>query len=213
MIMETTELKRSFLYDILLPKLEVLYSSVTVLGGILFWNHWGRGYILCIVGLGGLAVVYFLKAFAPSVLLDEVNFPERYFGNEHNSFSTPVNTSFFLDSLAPKTLYISSAVVLIGILFKLMFWKGSKTMLLVGVPSLMFYITALALHQRIYRRAIMVAIIGGLMLSVSEEKLMRQLYRDDPQLVEAIVNQIHHPYYRAASEAYRQRIYKYWHKH
>ena len=211
--METTEPQKSFLYDILLPKLELLYGLVGVLGGILSWNHWGRGETLVIFGLGGLAVVYFMKAFEPQKVVDEINFPQQYFSDFGNQFPATNNPSFFLDTLAPKVIYLSSASTLVGVLFKLMFWDGGNTMLIATVPLLVFFVIAWALSQRINRRAVLVAVIGGLMLSVSSETLMRRLYRDDPQLVEAIVNQINHPNDRAALEAYQKRIREYRHNH
>ncbi len=59
----------------------------------------------------------------------------------------------------------------------------------------------------------MVAVLGGLMLSISSENLMRRLYRDDPQLVEAIVYQIYHPHDRAALTNYQKRMREYRHNH
>jgi 4-amino-4-deoxy-L-arabinose transferase-like glycosyltransferase len=110
-------------------------------------------------------------------------------------------------------MYISSAVVLVGVLFKLMFWNGGETILTATLPILVFFVVAWALNQRLNRRAVLVAIIGGLMLSVSSETLLRQLYRDDPQLVEAIVNQIHYPHDRVAQQAYRKQMHDYRHRH
>lgn len=110
-------------------------------------------------------------------------------------------------------MYISCAVVLIGCLFKLMFWNGSETMLRVGMLLLTFFVLAWAVNQRVNRRALVVAVVGGLMLSISSENLMRQLYRDDPQLVKIIVYQIHHPHDRAASEACAKQMREYRHNH
>ncbi|MGY3089442.1 hypothetical protein ACVWYF_002490 [Hymenobacter sp. UYAg731] len=210
--MEKTVPRKSFLFDVLLPKLEVLYVLVSILGGIMFWNHWGRGETLLLVGLGGLSVVYYLKAFEPQKAIDEINFPLQYSNNFENQFSVNETRSFLLDSLAPKVMYISSACILVGVLFKLMFWTGGNTMLIATVPLLVFFVIACALSQRINRRTVLVALIGGLMLSVSSETLMRQLYRDDPQLVEAIVNQIHHPHDRIALEAYQKQMHNYRYK-
>ena len=209
----TTESKQSFLYDILLPKVEKMHSLVTVLGVVLLWNHIKGGHILSMVGLCGLAVVYYLLPFKPLTFQDDINFPQQYFNRTENTLPVSSNQSFFLDTLAPKVMYISSAVILVGTLFKLMFWSGGETMLRAGVPLLIFFVLAWTLNQRVNRRALLVAVLGGLMLTVSSETLMRQLYRDDPQLVEAIVYQIHHPHDRAALEAYQKRMREYRHNH
>ncbi|WP_305033201.1 hypothetical protein [Hymenobacter convexus] len=203
----------SLVYDVLLPKLEVLFVFLSILGAILFWNHWVRNETLFIIGLGGLAEVYFLKAFEPLISTDEVNFPEQYFGNFSNQFSVSENQSFFLNTLAPKVMYISSAVTLVGVLFKLMFWNGSTTLLIAAVPLLVSFIIALALNQRVNRRATMMAIIGGLMLTVSSEALIRQLYSDDPQLLEALANQLRHPNDHAAQQNFRKLMNEYRHRH
>ena len=201
--MEVTEPKKSLLYDIMFLRLEMLCVLLSLLGGIMFWNHWVRDETLFIIGLGGLAELYFSKAFEPQKVVDEVNFPQQYFSNYGNQFPADKNASFFLDTLAPKVLYISSATVLVGILFKLMFWNGSANMLLAGVPILVFFVLAWALNQRINRRAIVVAVLGSLLLFMPEETLVRQLHSDDPRLIELMINQLHHPHDRAANEALR----------
>jgi hypothetical protein len=82
------------------------------------------------VGLGTLAVVYYLNSFAPIA------------PNTVDDFSTgyePVPASqanFLLDAVGPKIQGIATAVSLIGILFKLLFWTGATNMLLVGTLCL-----------------------------------------------------------------------------
>ena len=209
--MEMTEPRRHFLYDTLLPKIEIIYGLVIVLAVVLLWNHKKGGNTLCVVGLGGLAVVYYLLAFKPRNSQDAINFTRHCFDSEKDTLQINTKQSSFLDLLVPKVMYISSAVVLVGVLFKLMFWNGSEVMLLAAVPLLTFFVLAWALNQRVDRRAVIVAVLGGLMLSISSETLMRQLYRDDLQLVEAIVYQIHHPHDRAALEAYKKQMREYQH--
>ncbi|GAA4045700.1 hypothetical protein GCM10022409_34750 [Hymenobacter glaciei] len=200
--MEATEPQKSFLYDVMLPKPELIYSFLSVLAAVLLWSHMRAGKTLSLVGVGGLAIVYYLKAFEPRKLLDEVNFPQQYFSTD-NSFPVTTSQSFFLDTLAPKVMYISGATVLIGMLFKLMFWKGGVMMLLIGVSLLAVFIFVSALNQRINRRVFVVAVLGGLLLSMPEETLIRQLHSDDPQLIELMITHLHHPQDRAANEALR----------
>jgi hypothetical protein len=100
--MEMDALKKSLLYDIMLPKLEVLFVLLGLLGGIMFWNHWVRNETLFIVGLGGLAEVYFLKAFEPQKVADEINFPQQYFSKFSNQFPVNETRTFFLVHLPQR---------------------------------------------------------------------------------------------------------------
>ena len=211
--MEATEPRKSPLYDVLLPKLELIYGFVSALGLLLLWNHVKGGPLASIVGLGGLATGYFLKVYEPSKMVNELDFQQHHFIGTGNTLTATKYPSFFLDSLAPRMMYISSACVLVGVLYKLMFWNGGDIILMATVPALVFFVLAWALNQRINRRAVVMAVIGVSMLCISSESLMRQLYRDDPVLIEAIVNQIHHPHDPAALQAYQQRMREYRHNH
>ena len=71
---------------------------------------------------------------------------------------------------------------------------------------MLIVVLLMALNQRINMRAVVLAAIGIVMFTVSEETLMRQLHRDDPQLVELIVYQLHYPHDRAAAQAVRMRM-------
>jgi hypothetical protein len=198
--MEAQEPVKSFLYDILLPKLELIYVIISAAGLVLFWNSVKGGNILCIVGLGGLATVSFLNAFSP---YNSINTDETYFEPVTIQILAGNESSFFLDILAPKIAGIAGAVVLAGTLFKLMFWTGYSTMLLVGTGCLLIIVLAMAFNQRMNMRVFLLAMLGSLMLYIPAETLMRQLHSDDPKLVALMVYQIQHPHDRAAAEAVR----------
>jgi hypothetical protein len=196
--METQEPAKSFLYDILLPKLELIYVLISAAGLVLFWNSVKGGSALCIVGLGGLATVSFLNAFSP---YNSINTDEPYFEPVAIQTLDGNESSFFLDILAPKIAGIAGAVVLAGTLFKLMFWTGYSTMLLVGTALLLTIVVVMAFNQRMNLRAFILAALGSLMLYIPTETLMRQIHSDDPKRVTLMVYQIQHPHDRAAADA------------
>lgn len=208
--MEPAEFRGSFLYDLLLPKVEKIGLLVTIVGLLFAWMHIGRFEVLLIVGLQTLAITCFLRAFEPLALepTDELNFPSQYFSDHNLPIESQVPRRLLTDVLAPKVLNIAGACVIVGILFKLEFWKGADLQLLVGEIPLVLFVFLLALQQQIDRRALLIAILGGLMLLVSSETLMRQLHSDDPQLVELMVYQLHHPHDRAANEALRTYLHQ-----
>ncbi|MBH8557856.1 GldL-related protein [Hymenobacter negativus] len=204
--MEVRVESKSFLYDVLLPKLEPASWVLAIWGFIASWNQLAGGDVFLIIGLANLALVYYLSAYKPRSLTNTHGPNFESVASQQQILNTSQDTSFLLDTLAPKLIGISGAVVLIGTLFKLLFWSGSAIMLTVGTATMVLVVLLMALNQRLNRRAVVLAAIGIIMLTVSSETLMRQLHRDDPQLVELMVYQIHHPHDRAAADAVRIHI-------
>jgi|GEM_PF-1803056 len=204
--MEAPSAGRSFLYDVVLPKVEALSWLAAILGFLAQWNQLGAGAFLLMLGLGTLSLVYFLRAYAPAshVRPDSAAYDPSA---AYNDFPEPIERpSFLLDGLAPKLTGISGAVVLLGILFKLLVWPGSRVMLLVGSATLLLVVVLSALRQRLNWRALLLTALGGLMLYVPSETLIRQFYRHDPALTEKMIYQLRHSRDRAAGEAVRQRV-------
>ena len=194
--------RKSFLYDMLLPKLEVAGWIMAILGFAAKWALYNAGNIGLIVGLGTLSEVYFLSAFAPLRINDESSSnPYRADGAQFSPLSA--EPSFLVDSLLPKIINISSSVLLIGILFNLLDWNGGGMMLIVGVGTLLPAVVILALNQRMNQRALVLTVLGGLLMYVSSDTLARQFHRDDPILVEKLIYRNHHPRDRAANEDVR----------
>ena len=174
--MEMTELQRSFLYDTLLPKLEVIALMLTGVGLALKLNLVNSGNMLLLVGLATLSTVYFLRAFAPhkQISTDEVNFPEQYFGSQTNQFpATASDISFFSDILMPKIIWLGGATAIIGILFKLMIWPGANNQLFVGLCSEIIVIIGLALNQRVNLRSMVLGVLTGTMLFINPKYLVQ----------------------------------------
>lgn len=204
-----TEPKKIFLYDMLLPKLEVFALVLAALGLALKLSLIIIGNTLLVIGLVTLSTVYFLRAFAPlkRIGVDEVNFPEQYFDKPTNKFSaTSGEISFFSDTLLPKIIWLGGATAVIGILFKLMIWPGANNQLFAGFGSELIVITGLALNQRVNFRSILLGALSGIMLFVNPKYLVQQFHRDDPVLVEKMFYQMDHPRDSAAGAAIRQYI-------
>jgi hypothetical protein len=204
--MEAREPIKSFLYDTLLPKIEIISLLVAILGFAFKCGLVKGGDIMLLVGLSNLSIVYFLRAFAPLALItDEVNFPTQSIGRNGIGFSpTSAEPSFFLDILFPKVVNLNGAVVFMGVLFKLMNWRGGTEYLIVGVLGMLFVVLFSAFKQRINVRALTLGVISGIVLFVSPKFLIQQFHRDDSVLVEKMIYQLEHPRDRAAGEDVRQ---------
>jgi len=56
---------RSFLYDVLMPKVYGLGAAVVILGALFKLMHWPFGDLMLILGLGTEAIIFSLSAFQP----------------------------------------------------------------------------------------------------------------------------------------------------
>jgi hypothetical protein len=201
-------MQKSFLFDTLLPKLEKLAWVVAVLGFAAKWMQLVGGSVMLIVGLSTLSLVYFLSGYAPTRINDEDSVGEGYQKPNAPFATTPKAPSFLADMLLPKLINMSSAVLVIGLLFKLMFWNGSDVMLMVGEGTLFTACILLLLNQRIHKRALVLTVLGGLLMYIPADDLVRQFHGNDPVLVEKMIYRNHHPRDRAAQEAVRQHLWQ-----
>ena len=193
--MEAVEPQKSFLFDVLLPKIEVVAWILSIVGFMAKWNLIGAGNIMLIIGLVSLADVYFISAFKPIKRLDDSDGSSPY---------QTESTSFLRDTLSPKLANIGGAVVLVGTLFRLMTWSGATIMLIDGTVVVLFVFVLLAFNQRINRLALWVGAIGAFMLYTPAETWVRQFHQDDPVLVQKMIYQLAHPRDSAAREAVSQ---------
>lgn len=56
---------RSFLYDVLMPKVYGIGAAVVIIGALFKIQHWPGADIMLIAGLGTEAIIFFLSAFQP----------------------------------------------------------------------------------------------------------------------------------------------------
>lgn len=210
-MMETTNLKKNFLYDVVLPIIEKVAWLLSALGLAAKYNLVSAGNFMLLIGLTSLGIVYFLSAYKPvsmpTATTDEPYFEPTSSQNQQSNFSsTPETPSFLVNSICPKLIGIGGAVVLIGTLFKLMIWNGSVNMLMVGTGTVLIAVLLMALNQRLDRRAVVLMVLGSIMLYVPSETLIHQFHSDDPVLVEKMIYQLHHPRDPAASQAVQQHL-------
>ncbi|MDQ2795380.1 MAG: hypothetical protein M3Y12_15440 [Bacteroidota bacterium] len=179
-------------WDKQLATAEKLAWPAALLGLAAKWALVPAGSYLLMLGLGPLSAVYFMRSY--------------WQGASAADGETPATTASFLDDYLRKVTGISAAVTLMGTLFKLMNWNSGNTMLVVGVATMALVVVMSAFRQRLSWFAVAIAAVGGLALYVPSETLIRQFHRDDPELVEKLVYQLHHPLDRAAAEAVQQHL-------
>ena len=177
----------NFLYDNVLPRVERIGWPVTAIGLLMKYCLVSKGEDqLLMVGLSTVAIVYFLRAFAPET--EELG-PELYIDY------TPTAEQV---TLLRKFQYIASALTLVGILFKLLFWEGQAELLSVGVIILIVTTSLKWAAGRLTRPLLLIAALGLVTWVVPTATLVRQFYRDDPALVEKMIFQHQHPRDKAA---------------
>jgi len=185
--------RKNLLYDTVLPRVELASWPLAMIGLSLKYLLVEASNSMLVVGLGNLACIYYLQTFAPNVKETDDAFISQY---------TPVNVSTqqnFIQFTLTKIAGIASAVTLIGILFKLLFWKGSATMLLVGILSLLLVLAGQLTARYLSRRVVLIIGLGIFAWVVPTETLIQTFYRDDSALVEEMIFQHHHPNDKAAS--------------
>ena len=161
---------------------------------------------MVMVGLGGLAIVYFLLAFKPYELAESTE--------AINSSYIPaafVAGEDFITALARYVQAFGSTLTLCGILFKFLFWRGSAFMLPVGTLMLVLAIAWQSSIGALRRQTILVAGLGAFAWLVSTAAILQQRYPDDPALVEKALYQDQHPRDQAATLVVRQAMAT-WHK-
>jgi len=191
--------KPNFLYDLVLPKVEWIGWPLAVLGLGLHWAGLSGGPIVLLISLSTLALLFFLRAYEPIASGDILAINTSYV-----PVVQPSDVDFFLVAIAPKVQNIAGAVTLIGILFKLLFWKGSAALLLVGVSALVPVAVWQLATKRLRWRVAVVTALGLATWLVPTETLVRQFYRDDPALVAKMLYQAQHPHDRAAAQEVRR---------
>lgn len=172
----------------------------TLLGLLLKWNLAIGGNILVLLGLSSLSLIYFMRAFLPAPA--QLSAPTD---PGHSSPELAASKADFLgQAVLPKVIGIASAVVFVGISFKLLNLPGNLNLLLAGTASLGIVVGLLALRRQVSRTALVVGALGVMMILLPDELLIRQFHRDDPVLVEKMIYQLHHPHDPAANAAVRQ---------
>ena len=196
----------NFLYDAVLPKVALM--SWLVLGSGLLIRCFllkPGGNALLLTGLEGLAVVYFLRAFEPS----KTAISTDYAIGTVTSISSASNG--LISVLSRQAVAFGSAIIFLGIAFKLQFWEGAAIMLPVGIGTLLLAIAWQSSVGILTRQTVLVIGLGLLAWAIHSDALARQLFRDDPFLVEKLLFQQQHPHNKAAAKEARQLV-EFWNK-
>jgi hypothetical protein len=199
--------KGNFLYDKVLPRVELINWLVVGAGLILrccFLRSGGN--TLLMVGLGGLAIVYFLRAFEPSATNVTADFTFT------DATSTLPLGDGFTSLLARQLLAFGSALTFLGILFKLLFWTGSAVMLPAGIGLLLLVIAWQSSVGSLARQTVLIAGLGIIAWTIPTDALARYLFRDDPVLAEKLVFQHNHPHDQTAAQEVKQLMWI-WQRH
>ncbi|MGI4762790.1 MAG: hypothetical protein ACRYF0_18915 [Janthinobacterium lividum] len=185
----------NFLYDDVLPRVEQIGWLLSITGLVSKYYLFAKADIMLIVGIGTLAVVYFLQAYAPisAALGSELEGNSSFSEQAARGIQPP-----FLGVVASKVIGIGGATTLLGVLSKLVFWKGATPVLLVGSLSLIIALVILASVGQFSRKGFIIATLGVILLFIPTETLIRTFYRDDPALVEKMIFQHQHPRDKAA---------------
>lgn len=198
--------KGSFLYDAVLPKVALINWLVLGAGLLLrcFFLVLG-GDKLLLVGLQGLAIVYFLRAFEPPKQEVTVDL------TPDGQTSEPITNKEFITVLSRQLVAFGSAAIFLGIAFKLRFWEGAAMLLLGGIGILLVAIAWQSSVGMLARQTVLIAGLGLLAWSVPSDALAQQLFRDDPALIKKLLFQQQHPQDQAANEEAKQ-LMGLWHK-
>lgn len=183
--------RQSFLYDKLLPRLEQVSWPLAAIGLALAYFPFPGGSLLLTLGVYILATVYFLQTFSPNpTVLTTAPVEETGDFFEPNGAGAP---PAFIGLVASKVVGTGSAIALIGLLFKLLFWKGADNLLLAGAGSLILALVLLAGVGQFSRRGFTIAVLSSSLLFVSTETLIQVRYHDDPALAAKVLLQYHYP--------------------
>jgi hypothetical protein len=184
--------RKNLLFDTLLPRVEWFAWLLASAGIALAYFSYPRANIFIFFGFSTLATVYFLDAFAPHTYLIDNSF-------YHQEITTQ-DKSFLVDKVVPQVQAQAMAATLVGIQFKLLFWPGSHTLLLVGT-ALLAVVTAIQFYANCFsRKTLVIAALGAIAAYISSDELVRQFYRHDPALAEKIIYHLHHPEDKAAAK-------------
>jgi hypothetical protein len=198
--------KGNSLYDTVLPQVELI--NWLVLGAGLLLSCLllvTGGNMLILVGLEGLAIIYFLRAFEPSKQEITVEL------NLDSPISKPLTSEVFITVLSRQMVAFGSAIIFLGIAFKIRFWEGAAIMLPVGIGLLLVAIAWQSSVGILTRQTVLIAGLGLFAWTFPTDTLVQLLFRDDPTLVKKLLFQQQHPQDQAAAKEAKQLI-GLWHK-
>lgn len=184
--------------------IEKTFVALAIIGLCFKLMLWKGGDFMLVISLSFLSLLYF---------------PAGYFQPDATQTESRVANTSAATILLKILSGIAFSTLVIGLLFKLLFWKGGSVMLLAGLltlaPILMWAVvssksfTAPA-ATAVFRRGAVIAVLGIAASLVSTSTLYQVFHRDDPQLVQKWIRMSENPdnpAYRVEFDAYRRQRY------
>ena len=166
---------------------------------------WKGGDFMLVISLLVLSMLYFPAGYFQSDAATQT-------GNRAANSSAATILLKVLSGIAFSTLVI-------GMLFKLLFWSGASMMLIAGlltlVPILVWAVVSsksftIPAPTAVFRRGAIIAALGIGAALISNSTLYRVFHRNDPQLVQKWIRMTENrdnPVYRAEFDTYRRQRY------
>ena len=165
-------------------KIEKIICLTFILSLIFKLLHWPGGSVLMILSVLFLVLLYFPLGF-------------YIFNEDKKRLKENIGISFIFGWFL--------SISLVGILFKLMLWPGSKSMLIIGFASslILFIVASMLKNKRnetdkVYFKNLLIRtgtifVITLLLLLVSNQSLIRFQYHDDPKYAELMIEKNENP--------------------
>lgn len=174
-----------------LLKAEPIIIAIAFIGLCFYLMHWDGASILLIIGINTLAITTLFGVFIPSEKISD-----------------------FKSTLINKIGSISLSIALIGILFKIMIWEGSKMQLtlgLVGIGCTLITILYLrnqvafenAFSPKLILRLFLVGTIATFLTVISDHDIMSFNHKNDPEYVRLFFKMKDNPHDTAARNAFQ----------
>ncbi len=168
--------------------LEKILIAMAFLGLVFQYLHWPGANELQLLGLSLLAQLYFIFGFA---LFNQIRF--RKIGRK--SFSE-VGSAKIIGAIGSG---IPTALVILGILFKIQLWQGRDDLLGTSLYLLLPVVIFLFLKRsdRYYRvmikRVSVLTLVGLFFFSLSTRNLVAWNLRDTPELIQPHIDFLENP--------------------
>ena len=171
---------------------ERILIVLAIAGLIMRFFHIPGGAVLTIFPLAILGWIYLIFGF---ILFNNIKFRKIFKKESYNGISGLRLAYAILTGLA-------LSVIVIGIVFKMMFWPGSYINLLFGIVTVGTALTVAAIkfiaNKQIFYRNMLFRltpylVVGLILFSIKFEDLVRLMYSDYPAYAEAFIERENDP--------------------
>ena len=155
-----------------MKKTEIGLATVAFLGVLFKIMHYPGASSLLIISFSGLSFIYAARGM-------------KIFND--NNPQTPISAK---DKVISIVTGLALAIVLMGVLYRIMLWPGDKAILIFGLPFLAIALAAVSFFysqdkSRIWKRAFVIGIAGFGLFAISDDTLIDFRYKNHPDLAKA----------------------------